>query len=152
MIEKIEESLILIADRHDLCVYFDFDIDMNVLRFRFCIDECELLEDSLKPSEINSPRVFELLEKEVEERIETLKSKSVDKKWDEKMIECRKRDICKNYGLKCTNCKEIATDYFDPKELSDEMCLCIQCKNIITNGHIFPFKDDPRKGLCFTCY
>ena len=152
MREKIEEVLRCMADRHDLCVYFDFNIDTNVLCFRFCIDEFEILKDSLKLSEINSNRVFELLEKEVEERIETLKSKLIDKKFDEKISKCSKHDICKNYGLKCTNCKEIATDYFDPKELSDGMCLCVQCKNIITNGHIFPFKDDPHKGLCFKCY
>ena len=83
---------------------------------------------------------------------EALNSKSNVEKEDEKISKCRKHDICKNYGLKCTNCKEIATDYFDPKELSDGMCLCVQCKNIITNGHIFPFKDDQHKGLCFKCY
>ena len=152
MREKIDEALRLIAERHDLCVYFDFNIDTNVLGFRFYIDECEILKSSLKLSEINSNRVFELLEKEVEERIETLKSKLNDKKMDEKMSECLKRDICKNHGLKCTNCKEIAIDYFEPKELSDTMCLCVSCKNIITNGHIFPFKVDPRRGLCFKCY
>lgn len=152
MREKIEEAITLIADRNDLCVYFDFNIDTDVLGFRFVIDECEILEDSLKLSEINSCRVFELLEKEVEDRIESLKSKLNDKNVVKEASECRKRDICKNYGLKCTNCKEIATDYFEPMELSDGMCLCVQCKNIITNGHIFPFKDDPRKGLCFKCY
>lgn len=152
MREKVEEALRLIADRHDLCVYFDFSIDTNILSFRFYIDECEILKGSLKLSEINSNRVFELLEKEVEERIETLKSKLNDEKVDEKMSECLKRDVCKNLGLKCTNCKEIATDYFEPKELSDTMCLCVSCNSIITNGHIFPFKDNPRKGLCFKCY
>lgn len=80
MREKIEEALRLIADRHDLRVYFDFNIDTNILGFRFYIDECEILKDSLKLSEINSNRVFELLEKEVEERIETLKSKLNDEK------------------------------------------------------------------------
>lgn len=154
MREKIEEALKLIADRHDLRVCFDFNIDINVLCFRFYIYECEILKGSLKLSEINSCQVFEFLEKELEERIETLKIKLNDKEGDKKMGECRKRkrDICKNRGLKCTNCKEIATDYFEPMELSDGMCLCVSCRNIITNGHIFPFKDDPRKGLCFKCY
>ena len=152
MREKIEEALSLIAERHNLCVYFDFNIDTNVLGFRFYIDECEILKSSLKLSEINSCQVFEFLEKEVEERIEALKSKLNDKTVDEKISECSKRDICKNQGLKCTNCKEIATDYFEPKELSDGTCLCVSCGNIVTNGHIFPFKVDPRKGLCFKCY
>ena len=152
MREKIEEALTLIADRHDLRVYFDFNIDINVLGFQFYIDECEILKGSLKLSEINSYQVFELLEKDVMDRIEALKSKLNDKKKDERMSECRKRDICKNHGLKCTNCKEIATDYFEPKELSDGMCFCVQCRNIITNGRIFPFKENSRKGLCFKCY
>lgn len=152
MREKIEEALTLIADRHDLRVYFDFNIDINVLGFRFYIDECEILKGSLKLSEINSYQVFDLLEKEVVDRIEALKSKLNDEKKDEKMSDCRKRDICKNRGLKCTNCKEIATNYFEPKELSDGMCFCVQCRNIITNGRIFPFKENSRKGLCFKCY
>ena len=152
MRKKIEEAIMLIADRYGLCVYFDFNVDVNVLSFSFYIDKCEILKSSLKLSEINTYQVFELLERDIEDRIEALKSKLIDKKVDEKMSEYRKRDICKNQGLKCTNCKEIATDYFEPKEISDGMCFCVSCRNIITNGHIFPFKDNPRKGLCFKCY
>ena len=41
------EALILIANRHDLLVYFDFGIDFNVLPFRFILDECEIMRGSL---------------------------------------------------------------------------------------------------------
>lgn len=80
-----EEVLTIIADRHGLYVYFDFDIDINVLRFRFYLNDCEIYKGCLKLSEIISHNVFELLEKEVEKRIERLKGKPHDKKGDEKM-------------------------------------------------------------------
>lgn len=80
-----EEVLTIIADRHGLYVYFDFDIDINILRFRFDLNDCEIYKGCLKLSEIISHNVFELLEKEVEKRIERLKDKLYDKKGGGKM-------------------------------------------------------------------
>ena len=31
-------------------------------------------------------------------------------------------------------------------------CMCYSCKKIITDGRIFPFMTNPKKGLCFECY
>lgn len=115
MREKVEEAITLIADRHNLCVDFDFNIDADVLCFRFYVDEFEILKGSLRLSIIATYRVFESIEKEVVDRIETLKSKLIDNNGIKEASECHKRDICKNYGLKCKNCKQIAMDYFDPK-------------------------------------
>ena len=84
-----EEVLTIIADRHGLYVYFDFDIDINILRFRFYLNDCEIYKGCLKLSEIISHNVFELLEKEVEKRIERLKGKPHDKKGDEKMSDLK---------------------------------------------------------------
>ena len=31
-------------------------------------------------------------------------------------------------------------------------CQCFSCKRIVTDGKIFPLKDNPKRGLCFDCY
>ena len=84
-----EEVLTIIADRHGLYVYFDFDIDINILRFRFYLNDCEIYKGCLKLSEIISHNVFELLEKEVEKRIERLNGKPHDKKGGGKMSDLK---------------------------------------------------------------
>lgn len=133
------EALTLIANRHNLFVYFDYDKN-------------EVMKSSLNLSEGISYHSFELIEKDLEERIKRFRSKLNSEKGENEMNECHNRDICKNVDSKCINCKRTATDYFEPTELSGGMCLCVSCRNIITDGRIFPFKDNPRKGLCFKCY
>lgn len=62
---KFEEAITIIAERHDLYVYFDFDIDLNRLTFQFSgpvhkLPTCSI--DITTPDPIKS---LELLEKEL---------------------------------------------------------------------------------------
>lgn len=84
------EALILIANRHDLLVYFDFGIDFNVLPFRFVLDECEIMRGSLDLSEKISYHDFELLEKDLEDGIEKIRNRSIGKKGE---VEMKKEEL-----------------------------------------------------------
>ena len=46
----------------------------------------------------------------------------------------------------------IEADKERSEEISPNGCMCFACKRIITDGKIFPLKDNPKKGLCFKCY
>lgn len=69
------EALTLIANRHNLRVYFDFAVNVDILYFLFSIGECQILKGSIDLSEEISYHGFELFEKEIEGRIEDLRNK-----------------------------------------------------------------------------
>ena len=67
-------------------------------------------------------------------------------------MKCEMYKNCNNYNIECGSCSRSYEDKFSVRELKDNECLCISCKNIITNGEIFRLKENPKKGLCFSCY
>lgn len=71
----------------------------------------------------------------------------------EKFIEVFGNEPQRQYATKSWWEQEYKRPIFDDtSNVPDGACLCWSCGKIITDGHIFPFKKNPKKGLCFKCY
>lgn len=79
-----EKSLLLIAMRHDLEVYFDFNIDDRMLIYNFCFNDYMIIGGVLDLNIDIRKETFDIIEKRVGERFDTIKNRSnVMKKEDE---------------------------------------------------------------------
>lgn len=113
-------------------------------------DACSDWKDSLAYA-IDIMRKYQKLQSDYENRLKAGFEPTLDK------IRAELIQSIQNGTLKIESGNEKLfhiLDKYEEENNEDQSdgCMCYSCKKIITNGKIFPLKDNPKKGLCFKCY